>query len=313
MCGIVGYAGNRDAVGVLLDGLRRLEYRGYDSAGLAVQVEDRPRDPAGHGEDRAALRPGRARAREGLDRAGPHPLGHPRAPVRRQCASPRGLHRAPGRRAQRHPRELPRAPQPSSRRTGIASAPRPTRRSWPTWSSATTWTAPTWRRPCRAALRSVRGAYAFCMLAAHEPGRLVAAKLGGGSVVVGQGDGEMFIASDIPAVLPYTRSVTILEDGEVAVVTSDRLSLSTLDGRPVERRPSVITWDAAMAEKGGYPHFMLKEIHEQPRGGGQHVPRPRASGAGRGGAARGQPGPGADDQAERAWSSSPAEPRTTPR
>ncbi|MDP2702747.1 MAG: glutamine--fructose-6-phosphate transaminase (isomerizing), partial [Candidatus Rokubacteria bacterium] len=116
----------------------------------------------------------------------------------------------------------------------------------------------------RAALRSVRGAYAFCMLAAHEPGRLVAAKLGGGSVVVGQGDGEMLIASDIPAVLPYTRSVTILEDGEVAVVTSDTLMLSTLDGRPVERGPSVITWDAAMAEKGGYPHFMLKEIHEQP-------------------------------------------------
>jgi glucosamine--fructose-6-phosphate aminotransferase (isomerizing) len=102
------------------------------------------------------------------------------------------------------------------------------------------------------------------MLSADEPGRLVAAKLGGGSVVVGQGDGEMFIASDIPAVLPYTRSVTILEDGEVAVVTSHTLMLSTLDGRPVERRPSVITWDAAMAEKGGYPHFMLKEIHEQP-------------------------------------------------
>jgi glucosamine--fructose-6-phosphate aminotransferase (isomerizing) len=116
----------------------------------------------------------------------------------------------------------------------------------------------------KAALRRVRGAYAFGMLSAHEPGRLVAAKRGAGSVVVGHGDGEMFIASDIPAVLPYTRSVTILEDDEVAEVTREHLTLSSLEGRRVERRPTLVTWDAAMAEKGGYPHFMLKEIHEQP-------------------------------------------------
>src|SRR5206468_2805355 len=97
------------------------------------------------------------------------------------------------------------------------------------------------------------------------PDRLIAGKHGAGSVVVGLGKGEMFVASDIPAILGHTRDVVILEDGEVAVVTSTGVELSTLADEPVQREPVRILWDPIMAEKGGYRHFMLKEMYEQPR------------------------------------------------
>ena len=103
------------------------------------------------------------------------------------------------------------------------------------------------------------------MVSDREPGALVAAKTGAGGVVVGLGDGEYFVASDIPAILAHTRDVMILEDGEMAVVTRQGVRLQTLAGRPVERPVTHITWDPIMAEKGGYRHFMLKEIYEQPR------------------------------------------------
>jgi glutamine---fructose-6-phosphate transaminase (isomerizing) len=111
----------------------------------------------------------------------------------------------------------------------------------------------------------VTGSYAVGVVSAHAPDRLVAAKQGAGSVVVGLGRGEMFIASDIPAILSHTRDVVILEDDEMAVVTAHGVELSTLAGDPVQRDPVRILWDPIMAEKGGYRHFMLKEIYEQPR------------------------------------------------
>src|SRR5260370_20945420 len=97
------------------------------------------------------------------------------------------------------------------------------------------------------------------------PDRLVAAKLGAGSVVVGLGENETFLASDIPAILSHTRDVVVLEDGDVAIVTRAGVEITDLDGAPVQRTPSRILWDPIMAEKGGYRHFMLKEIFEQPR------------------------------------------------
>ena len=117
----------------------------------------------------------------------------------------------------------------------------------------------------KAALAEFKGSYAVGVVSKAAPDRLIAAKHGAGSVVVGLGKGEMFIASDIPAILSHTRDVVILEDGEVAVVTSGGVVLSTLDDQPVQREPVRIMWDPIMAEKGGYRHFMLKEIYEQPR------------------------------------------------
>jgi glucosamine--fructose-6-phosphate aminotransferase (isomerizing) len=117
----------------------------------------------------------------------------------------------------------------------------------------------------RAALREVTGSYAIGVVSAAAPDRLVAAKQGAGSVVVGLGRGEMFIASDIPAILSHTRDVVILEDNEIVVVTAHGAELTTLGGDPVRREPVKILWDPIMAEKGGYRHFMLKEIYEQPR------------------------------------------------
>jgi glucosamine--fructose-6-phosphate aminotransferase (isomerizing) len=102
-------------------------------------------------------------------------------------------------------------------------------------------------------------------VSADAPDRIVAAKQGAGSVVIGLGKGEMFVASDIPAILSHTRDVVILEDNEVTVVTAAGVEITTLEGEPVQREPQKILWDPIMAEKGGYRHFMLKEIYEQPR------------------------------------------------
>src|SRR4029434_9908063 len=107
--------------------------------------------------------------------------------------------------------------------------------------------------------------HALVVVSTAAPDRLIAAKHGAGSVVVGLGKGEMFVASDIPAILAHTRDVVILEDGEVAVIPATGVELCTVDGSPVQREPVRIPWDPLMAEKGGYRHFMLKEIYEQPR------------------------------------------------
>jgi glucosamine--fructose-6-phosphate aminotransferase (isomerizing) len=117
----------------------------------------------------------------------------------------------------------------------------------------------------RRALRELRGSYAIVVLSKNAPDRLVAAKHGAGSVVVGLGQGETFIASDIPAILSHTRDVVVLEDEDIAVVTRHGVEVTQLDGGPIERAPIRILWDPILAEKGGYRHFMLKEIYEQPR------------------------------------------------
>jgi glucosamine--fructose-6-phosphate aminotransferase (isomerizing) len=117
----------------------------------------------------------------------------------------------------------------------------------------------------RRALRELRGSYAIVVLHRRMPDRLVAAKLGAGSVVVGLGENETYLASDIPAILSHTRDVVVLEDEDVAVVTRHGVEITQIDGAPVQRTPNRILWDPILAEKGGYRHFMLKEIYEQPR------------------------------------------------
>jgi glucosamine--fructose-6-phosphate aminotransferase (isomerizing) len=263
MCGIVGYVGERDAVGILLDGLGRLEYRGYDSAGLVVQtgsnlvvrrsvgkiarlrqvIEAAPvagRTALGHTRWATHGRPSDANAHPHVDCSGRVAVVH--NGILENYLELKAKLEAEGHtfRSETDTEVMAHLVESELPRCGdLVSA-------------------------VKAALRQIRGAYAFCLLSADEPDRIIAAKRGGGAVVVGLGDGEVFVASDIPAVIPHTRQVVILEDDEVAVIGRDGLVISTLEGVPVERTPSVIAWDAAMAQKGGYDHFMLKEIHEQP-------------------------------------------------
>jgi glucosamine--fructose-6-phosphate aminotransferase (isomerizing) len=263
MCGIVGYVGQRDAVRVLVDGLRRLEYRGYDSAGLAVQT------PSGLEVRRSAGKIDNLCDRIQHDPlAGTTGLGHTRWATHGRPSD-----------ANSHPHA------DCSRRlvvvhngilenylelkTALLAEGHVFRSETDTEVMAHLVERELGRtadltQAVRAAARGVRGAYALCVLSADHPGQIVALKRGAGAVVLGLGEGESFVASDIPALLPHTRTVLIMQDEEMAVITRAGVALAKLDGTPVERAASVITWDAAMAEKAGYRHFMLKEINEQP-------------------------------------------------
>jgi len=264
MCGIVGYVGDKSAVDVILDGLRRLEYRGYDSAGVAVLNRE------GLHVRRAA---GRIKALEGILRerpiSGSVGIGHTRWAT--------------------HGRPSEENAHPHTDcsgslvvvHNGILENYLPIKErllaQGHVFKSETDTEvlahlvehyltkAPRLDRAVKDALREIRGSYAIGVVAAAAPDRLVAAKHGAGGVVIGLGRGETFVASDIPAILSHTRDVLVLEDGEVATVTATGVELSTLDDEPVQRAPVRILWDPIMAEKGGYRHFMLKEMYEQPR------------------------------------------------
>ena len=119
-------------------------------------------------------------------------------------------------------------------------------------------------RTVQKAVRKMRGAYALAILTDHEPDKLIAVRLAS-PLIVGAGNGENFIGSDIPAILEHTRDVYILNDGEMAVLTPDAIRLMTVDGEPIERELYHVEWDSTTAEKAGYAHFMLKEMHEQPQ------------------------------------------------
>ena len=116
----------------------------------------------------------------------------------------------------------------------------------------------------REALTHVTGAYSIAVVSTHAPGTLFCAKTAS-PLILGLGENENFLASDIPAVMRYTRRVVVLEDGDFAVITDAGVTLTRLNGDPITREPFLVTWDEQTAEKGGFPHFMLKEIHEQPR------------------------------------------------
>jgi glucosamine--fructose-6-phosphate aminotransferase (isomerizing) len=264
MCGIVGYVGEKNAVGIIVDGLKRLEYRGYDSAGVAVLeagklsvrravgklkgletvLREKPLTGSiGIGHTRWAThgRPSEENAHPHTDCEGRLVVVH-NGILENYLEIKERLHAAGHTfRSETDTEVLAHLVEHHLRTAGRLDA------------------------AVRAALREVTGSYAIGVVACAAPDRLVAAKQGAGSVVVGLGRGEMFIASDIPALLGHTRDVVILEDNELAVVTAHGVELSTLEGDPVQRDPVKILWDPIMAEKGGYRHFMLKEIYEQPR------------------------------------------------
>jgi glucosamine--fructose-6-phosphate aminotransferase (isomerizing) len=264
MCGIVGYVGTKSAVGIIVEGLKRLEYRGYDSAGVAVL------DGAGLNVRRAV---GRIKALESVLRerpvSGTIGIGHTRwATHGRPSEDNAHPHTdCSGGLVVVHNGILENYLEIKDRLAAdghtfksetdtevlahlVEHHLRGTRRL---------------DQAVKAALSEVTGSYAVGVVSKDAPDRLIAAKHGAGSVVVGLGRGEMFVASDIPAILSHTRDVVILEDNDVAVVTAQGVELTTLDGDPVQREPTKILWDPIMAEKGGYRHFMLKEMYEQPR------------------------------------------------
>ena len=260
MCGIVGYVGPRPAQEVLVHGLRRLEYRGYDSAGLAVAHNGSVAISKAEGKlDRLLARleeaplPGRAG------------IGHTRW----------ATHGAPSDR-NAHPHsdgtgdfvvvhngivENFRALRSELEGAGVGF------RSETDTEVLAHLLALEYegdlKEAVRRAVRRASGAYALVAMTSREPGRIVAARMIS-PLVVGLGEGETFLASDMPAVLDYTREFLIIEDGEIAEVTRDGARIETLEGRPVERRSFTAEWDNESVQKAGFAHFMLKEIHEQP-------------------------------------------------
>ena len=264
MCGLVGYVGDKDAVEIILEGLKKLEYRGYDSAGIAVVGQ------SGLEIRRAA---GRIKVLEGLLRERPvHGtvgIGHTRWAT--------------------HGRPTDENAHPHTDGSGTLvvvhngiienylGIKERLQAEGHTFASETDTEViahliqrhlqdvPRLEEAVRRALTELRGSYAVVVLSLASPDRLIAAKHGAGSVVVGLGKGETFLASDIPAILAHTRDVVVLEDEDIAVVTRHGVEITQLDGAPVERAPIRVLWDPIMAEKGGYRHFMLKEIYEQPR------------------------------------------------
>ena len=261
MCGIVGYVGPREASPILLGALRKLEYRGYDSAGLAAVVGEQI-------EVRRCV--GKLDNIEGLLKtqplAGTPGIGHTRwATHGRPSEQNAHPHRA-GKVVVIHngiiENYLDLRAELQARGRSMASETDTEVISHLVdeyvQKGASIFDA------TRQAVQRLVGSYSIVVLSETEPDRLVTAK-SATPIVLGLGDGENFVASDIPALLDHTRRVVFLEDGEVAELTRDRVRITTFDGSPVSREPKVVQWDAVTAQKGGYKHFLLKEIHEQPQ------------------------------------------------
>jgi len=266
MCGIVGYVGPRDATPIILEGLKRLEYRGYDSAGLAVVQADGAiavRREAGKITGLVEL----VAAEPVSGRVG---IGHTRwathgEPCRRNAHPHVG---ATGEVAVVHngiiENFLPLRQELEAEGRRFASE---------TDTEVVVHLVEGYmaggadlETAVRRTLPRVKGASAFVFLSSREPDRLVVARLGNaGGLTIGVGKEETFVASDIPAIMEHTRDMIFLEDRQLAVVTRDGAQVTTLTGRPVEERLYTIPWDPVAAAKGTYRHFMQKEIYEQAR------------------------------------------------
>ncbi|HEX9187028.1 MAG TPA: glutamine--fructose-6-phosphate transaminase (isomerizing) [Vicinamibacteria bacterium] len=261
MCGIVGYVGGRDAVPFILDGLRRLEYRGYDSAGIAVVRDGRleRRRSAGKLTNLAE-----SVAREPL--TGQWGIGHTRwATHGRPTEENAHPHQDCSERVVVVHNGIVENHLELKARLGAAGHRFVSQTDTEVLAHLVeSLYRGSLEEAVRAALAEVQGVYALVFLHRDEEQRLVAARRGP-PLVVGLGDGEHSVASDIPALLPHTRDFVFLEDGDVATVTPGALRVTGPDGALVSRAPQRVAWDPVQAEKGGFRHFMLKEIHEQPR------------------------------------------------
>ncbi len=263
MCGIVGYVGDREATPIVFEGLKRLEYRGYDSAGIAVIQNGRIAIRRDEGK---LVNLGKLLSEEPI--SGQIGIGHTRW----------ATHGKPSQN-NAHPhvdcsgqvvviqngivenyrtlrQELKEEGHRFASETDTETIVHLVERYLEEGADLTT--------AARRALRQIEGAHAVVVLSSHEPDKLVAARLGNaGGVTVGVGQDEMFVASDIPAILEHTQEMIHLDSGEMAVVTAAGARFLTLDGQPVHKKAYVIPWDPVSAVKGEYRHFMQKEIYEQ--------------------------------------------------
>lgn len=261
MCGIVGYIGAQEATPIILDGLKRLEYRGYDSAGICTLQE-------GKADKRRSE--GKLINLERLIQSNPligHiGIGHTRwathGPPSERNAHP---HQA-GAIILVHNGIIENYLELKQRLSATGRVFKSDTDTEVISHLIDDKLAVTnnFEQAVRAALAEVRGAYALCILCEREPGMLIAAKQGS-PMVVGLGEGEYFVASDIPAILSHTREMVFMEDGEMVIFRDGQPTFSTVAGAPLDKQPRHIDWSPLMAEKGGYKHFMLKEIFEQPR------------------------------------------------
>ncbi|HEX4229433.1 MAG TPA: glutamine--fructose-6-phosphate transaminase (isomerizing) [Bryobacteraceae bacterium] len=262
MCGIVGYVGNREAVPVIVDGLRRLEYRGYDSAGIAVM----------NGNQKLEIRraSGKLRNLEEAIRAKPlagsYGIGHTRwathgrpteenAHPHRDCTGEIVVvHNGIVENYLALKKQLAEEGHQFKTETDTEIIAHLIEKYFKgNLESAV-----------REAVKQLTGVFAISVVASGDPNKIVSARQGP-PVVIGLGDHEFFVASDVPAILSHTRDMFFLNDGDLAILTPEGVRLTDFDGKTVRRQVSHILWDPIMAEKGGYKHFMLKEVFEQPR------------------------------------------------
>src|ERR1700730_8696923 len=263
MCGIVGYIGPKKVVPVIIEGLRKLEYRGYDSAGIAVVN--------GTGKIEIRRGPGKLKNLEEVLRESPiegtYGIGHTRwathgrpteenAHPHRDCSGQYVVvHNGIIENYLELKEKLQREGHKFVTETDteiVAHLVEKYAKDLP------------FEEAVRKTLKDLRGIYSLVFLSARDPQKLIAARIGPPSVI-GLGDGEYFVASDIPALLEHPRRIFFLADGDIAVLTRDGVRVTDIDGKPVDRPAQTVTWDPIMAEKGGYKHFMQKEIYEQPR------------------------------------------------
>ena len=262
MCGIVGYIGSHSAVPTVIDALKRLEYRGYDSAGVAVLID---------GKVEVIKTVGKIRHLEkvlaGRLIGASIGVGHTRWATHGQPSTPNAHPHCDcsGRLAVAHNGII----------ENYLSLKEELQAKGHCFLSETDTEViahlieehlegSNVETALRAAVRELRGSYAVVVISQDDPETLYVARKDS-PLVIGLAEGANIIASDIPAVLPHTRQVLILEDGDIGVITQDRVTLTNLAGAPISREPLQVTWDAEAAEKGGYEHFMLKEIHEIPQ------------------------------------------------
>ena len=269
MCGIVGYVGKKSVVPIIIEGLRRLEYRGYDSAGIAV---------AGNGNGLQLRRAeGKLRNLEEAIRLRPldgtYGIGHTRwathgrpteenAHPHRDCTGKIVVvHNGIVENYLTLKKKLTEEGHKFTTETDTEIIAHLIEKYSMTSGNGK---RPSLEDAVRQTVKQLTGVFALAVISTDEPNKIVAAR-NGPPAVIGLGNDEYFVASDVPAILYHTRDILFLADGDMAVVTADGVQLTDFDGRPVVRQIQHVMWDPILAEKGGFKHFMLKEIYEQPR------------------------------------------------